>query len=856
MRWSRSTRRHRLALAGPVLALTAAAAIPGVAVAHELDNPPRTFTPAGPPDPGVLTGGRPGAEYQLLTTIPTGNAMTDLDFFENNGETYASVGALGSGLNGGGQTIVQLTEGGKAEPEPGKPAARFAGAHPSAACVSNPSAALGLQHDVEATPKAPDVLTGDGYLPADPAKTGDAQLLIDASDASGRCHDQGTAGVSGAPNGGLEVIDISGLGAEDFGTEANRTRELALTSHIGESHTVNVDPQRPNIAYAATSDAVGVTKNADGTFTRANEVPGSTSESLDGFEVVDLASCLTAPYGRMKEGLTLEQKRDACRPQVYRYRYPTVEMALGHTQQSTVYGCHELQMYPDDRLTCGSGTAAILFDMSGAFEEQPDGIDKPRGTPLPCFRRPTTTQDPTLKTGAMITDCVNGGPDGSQSLVVSQWLQDGAPSLEGVRYVGSINHAGRAAATGFTATRPASEDIDFDHESEFTQSKRFLLSTDERGGGVTGGAQCSQENSTPGFANGGVSAQRVDALSTAGPSIARTDASYALDAAGNKSIYRAPIKTGAEGSFCTAHLMQQIPGQNRIVMAWYSQGTQVVDYVELPGSSLQFIQTAYGIPTNSDQWVSQIFSTERAEDGRLVYYGATGDTIGGRNAIDIYKLTLPDPLTPCDIQKGTGALAGPSRVTDRGAAAPVHQEAVDCVLNYGISKGKTADTYAPTDTVTRGQMASFVARTLVASRADDAVLPAAGSDAFSDISGSPHRTAINQLAAAGIVDGVGGGRFDPEAPVSRAQMATFVVEAARFINKDRTYAARRSDYFADVPAGSAHAANIAAGFEAGLFRGTTEPGAAPGSGAFSPQRTVPRDQMASFLVRLFESSVL
>jgi hypothetical protein len=46
--------------------------------------------------------------------------------------------------------------------------------------------------------------------------------------------------VSGAPKGGLEIVDVTDPGAP---------REIGLTSHIGESHTVNVDPKRPHIAY-------------------------------------------------------------------------------------------------------------------------------------------------------------------------------------------------------------------------------------------------------------------------------------------------------------------------------------------------------------------------------------------------------------------------------------------------------------------------------------------------------------------------------------------------------------------------------------------------------------------------------
>ena len=111
-----------------------------------------------------------------------------------------------------------------------------------------------------------------------------------------------------------------------------------------------------------TSDSVGV----DATGKRANETPGGSQRfNLDGFEVVDMSSCMYFPKGR-----SIIEKRLACRPQVYRYRWPSAEIALGHTNKNSIYGCHELEVYANDRLTCGSGGALIMFDMSGAFDDR------------------------------------------------------------------------------------------------------------------------------------------------------------------------------------------------------------------------------------------------------------------------------------------------------------------------------------------------------------------------------------------------------------------------------------------------------------------------------------------------------
>ena len=75
-------------------------------------------------------------------------------------------------------------------------------------------------------------------------------------------------------------------------------------------------------------------------------------------------------------GGSFEARRAACRPQVFRYRYPQLSMVQGHSNKGSIYGCHELEVYPDDTLTCGSGGAGLVFDLSRAF----DGNGKPKGT--------------------------------------------------------------------------------------------------------------------------------------------------------------------------------------------------------------------------------------------------------------------------------------------------------------------------------------------------------------------------------------------------------------------------------------------------------------------------------------------
>jgi hypothetical protein len=640
-----------------VVAIAAALCLPAVAFAH-LDHAPPNFSQQTPPSLTFMSGGE-GAKWEFLGTFPTGNPHTDIDFFQRGGATYASLGTLGIGPNAGGQTIFQLTDAkGAFDPH-------YVTGVPTASCVSNPANATGLQHDVESTPKANTVLNTDNQF----ANKAETQLIIDATDASGRCHDQGgSLGLSGAPRGGLEIIDV---------TDPTKPVTIGLTSHIGESHTVNIDPKRPHIAYSVTSDSIGV----DAERKRANDTTSATT--LDGFEVVDLSSCMNFP-----SSATVQQKRDACRPQVFRYRYESVDIVLGHTNRTNgIYGCHELEIYPDDRLACASGSASILFDMKDAFDDNgtPTNFtdDKPRGTPLPCRVRDSSSA-PQFATGAKVTDCVTGTRNGAdQNLGVPEWTKIGAPSLTGVRWIGSAYHQGRETATGAADPAfPSSEDVDFSHESELTHSGRFLISSDERGGGIAPpGASCSPGADNP-TGNGGLHAYRVDKLQRKHP--ANSDeafAAYARNKDGGKAIYRSPVRTKPQAALCTAHVFQQIPGQNRIFMGWYAQGTKIVDYTENTDGTIDFKEVGYFIPENANEWVSAIWKVDRNADGSFTYWGATGDFYvgdGGRGTMDLYKVTLPPPPTPAARLPGVGTGFGAERflfnrqslrVSSRGATS-------------------------------------------------------------------------------------------------------------------------------------------------------------------------------------------
>lgn len=102
-------------------------------------------------------------------------------------------------------------------------------------------------------------------------------------------------------------------------------------------------------------------------------------------------------------------------------------------------------------------------------------------------------------------------------------------------------------------------------------------------------------------------------------------------------------------------------------------------------------------------------------------------------------------------------------------SSSMHRADINGIAAAKIAAGCTDLRYCPTATVTRGQMASFLVRALS--------LPVVARDYFWDDNGTTHEGAVNSLAAAGITGGCAAGRFCPNSPVTREQMAGFLHRA-------------------------------------------------------------------------------
>jgi hypothetical protein len=147
--------------------------------------------------------------------------------------------------------------------------------------------------------------------------------------------------------------------------------------------------------------------------------------------------------------------------------------------------------------------------------------------------------------------------------------------------------------------------------------------------------------------------------------------------------------------------------------------------------------------------------------------------------------------------------------------------------------------YCPDAVVTRAQMAVFLVRGILGA----GYTPPPANGGFGDVDLSDAFAPwIEALADAGITGGCGNGNYCPDAVVTRAQMAVFLMRAMH--GRSYTPQAATGTRFSDVPAGDMFAPWIEALADSGITSGC-------GGGKYCPDAAVTRAQMAVFLVRAF-----
>ena len=168
--------------------------------------------------------------------------------------------------------------------------------------------------------------------------------------------------------------------------------------------------------------------------------------------------------------------------------------------------------------------------------------------------------------------------------------------------------------------------------------------------------------------------------------------------------------------------------------------------------------------------------------------------------------------------------------TDVSADSP-YADAILWAAKNGVTQGKTATTFGPSDPCTRGQIVTFLWRA--------AGSPAAKGTATVPADVAPGSYCYDAVAWAlenGITKGTTDTTFSPDAPCTRGQAVTFLFRA------QGGSASGAATAFTDVAADSYCADAVAWAVESGVTKGTT-------ATTFSPDAPCTRGQIVTFLFR-------
>ena len=339
---------------------------------------------------------------------------------------------------------------------------------------------------------------------------------------------------------------------------------------------------------------------------------------------------------------------------------------------------------------------------------------------------------------------------------------------------------------------------------------------------------------------------------------------FSSNRAGNYEIYSMKID-GSDVRRLTYHtaiddMPSWSPDGTRLAFASNRSGSADIWVMNANGSSPTRLTTDANLdmePTWSPDAAKIAFTTDRTGDYEIFTMAANGsaqtnltndpvswDFAASWSPDGSYVTYYGDPYGDLDVQIIPAAGGSPGLVTTSfdddfnpdwqpipdfplvDARFSAFESDIEWVFNEGITSGCSAERYCPADSVTREQMASFLARALS--------LPSATKDWFTDDETSIHEVDINRVAEAGIATGCGGTNYCPKAVVTRAQMASFL---ARGLALPST----TTDFFTD-DGSSVHEVDINRVAAAGITSGCT-------ATTYCPLSPVTRGQMAAFLHR-------
>ncbi|HMM06511.1 MAG TPA: S-layer homology domain-containing protein [Clostridiales bacterium] len=232
-------------------------------------------------------------------------------------------------------------------------------------------------------------------------------------------------------------------------------------------------------------------------------------------------------------------------------------------------------------------------------------------------------------------------------------------------------------------------------------------------------------------------------------------------------------------------------------------------------------------------------------------------TLTNRKAVEIARVAY-DALSETEKAAVTNAsklTAAEAKMAELKAAAPRvgdmkdvkstdwFYDDVSYVLSYGIFNGLTGTTFGPGDDMTRGQFVTTIGRIEGVKSLSDG---GSGKTAFGDVKATSYYAPYVKWASENnIVNGIGDGKFSPEAKITREQMAAIILRYAKLKGISLTDGGG-AERFADDGSIASYAKEAVYAMKAsGIINGM-------GGNQFVPKGTATRGQAAKILHLLNE----
>jgi len=313
---------------------------------------------------------------------------------------------------------------------------------------------------------------------------------------------------------------------------------------------------------------------------------------------------------------------------------------------------------------------------------------------------------------------------------------------------------------------------------------------------------------------------------------ARSGDVLVVTAAGNSSLDLDDLAPGEQlvpGGLPYSNILNVASSNDRDALSDFSNyGPNTVDIVA-PGEEI--LTTGYGVFLTRT-WLGTSFSAPIVAGVAALLLSA--DPGIGHQEITARITGFVDRPSGVAGATASGRVNAGRVLTRRfvDTASSVFVNAIDWLAAEAITEGCNPPQnhrFCAGDTVTRGQMAVFLARAFD--------LPAPGTDHFSDDNGTFYEGAANRLFEAGLTVGCGESRYCGEDDISRGEMAAML---ARALSLPPT----GSDHFDDDNASTfENAINKVA--DAGITVGCNP----PSNNNYCPTSLVNRGQMSAFIKR-------